>query len=69
MTNKTNKSNSPLSDLRTKYSEIRLAIKAHQEKNTNAHKGSHINSNSKSHVNKKTYSHTNQKNNPFHCGN
>ena len=38
MTNKTNKSNSPLSDLRTKYSEIRLAIKAHQEKNTNAHK-------------------------------
>lgn len=42
MSNKTNKSNKSsstnLSDLRIKLLEIRLAIKAHQEKNTNAHK-------------------------------
>lgn len=37
MTNKSNKSNS-LSELKTKLVEIRLAVKAHQEKNTNAHK-------------------------------
>lgn len=39
MSNKTNKSKtSNLSDLRNKLLEIKLAIKAHQEKNTNAHK-------------------------------
>ena len=40
MTKKTNSSHKPdsLSDLRTKIMEIRLSIKAHQEKNTNAHK-------------------------------
>ena len=36
MTTKTNSSN--LSALKTKHLEIKLAIKAHQEKNTNAHK-------------------------------
>ncbi len=45
MTNKSNKSKKPkqsdsssLSSLKTKIVEIRLSIKAHQEKNTNAHK-------------------------------
>ena len=40
MTNKSNPSKKPnsLSDLKTKIMEIRLSIKAHQEKNTNAHK-------------------------------
>lgn len=40
MTNKTNPSKKPnsLSSLKTKIMEIRLSIKAHQEKNTNAHK-------------------------------
>lgn len=42
MSNKSNKSHQPnsssLSDLQTKIIEIRLAIKAHQEKNTNAFK-------------------------------
>lgn len=36
MTNKTNSIN--VQDMKTKLSEIRLSIKAHQEKNTNAHK-------------------------------
>lgn len=31
--------NSSLKELRTKLLEVRLAIKARQEKNTNAHKG------------------------------
>ncbi|MBI2326481.1 hypothetical protein HYU91_03770 [Candidatus Collierbacteria bacterium] len=44
MTNKTKKTKSApkktdsLSSLKTKIMEIRLSIKAHQEKNTNAHK-------------------------------
>lgn len=42
MTNKTNPSKKPnltnVPDLKTKIMEIRLSIKAHQEKNTNAHK-------------------------------
>lgn len=38
-TNKSNSSNkSDLATLKAKLLEIRLAIKAHQEKNTNAHK-------------------------------
>lgn len=38
-TNSSNKSNpTNLSALKTKLMEIKLAIKAHQEKNTNAHK-------------------------------
>lgn len=36
MSNKSNSSN--LNDLKAKLLETKLAIKAHQEKNTNAHK-------------------------------
>lgn len=39
MTKKTNKTNLPdISDLRLKLLNLRVNIKAHQEKNTNAHK-------------------------------
>ncbi len=40
MTNKTNKKTNPtnLSDLKARLMEVRLNIKARQEKNTNAHK-------------------------------
>ena len=42
MSNKSHSSHKPdsssLSSLKTKIMEIRLSIKAHQEKNTNAHK-------------------------------
>jgi ribosomal protein L29 len=37
-TTKANPTLGSLSDLKTKIMEIRLSIKAHQEKNTNAHK-------------------------------